>query len=63
MGQDGPNYKAHMIAMDTHIKEKMDAEKSTCRKNPSKPKPAANQSKAGKLPQQEELRMVPSPWT
>ena len=44
-----PNHKAQLIAMATHLKEKMNANKSTCRKNPSKPKPAANQSGAGKL--------------
>ena len=44
-----PNHKAQLIALATHLKEKMDADKSTCRKKPSKPKPAANQSGAGKL--------------
>ena len=36
-----PNHKAQLIDLATHLKEKMNANKSTCRKNPSKPKPAA----------------------
>ena len=44
-----PNHKAQLIALATHLKEKIDSEKSTRRKKPSKPKPAANQSGAGNL--------------
>ena len=44
-----PNHKAQLIAMATHFKEKMGAEKSTRKKNPSKSNPASTQSKAGKL--------------
>ena len=44
-----PNHKAQLIALTTHFKDKMDAEKSTRKKNPSKPNPASNQSGAGKL--------------
>ena len=44
-----PNHKAQLISLATHFKEKMDAEKSTRKKKPSNPKPAANKSGAGKL--------------
>ena len=44
-----PNHKTQLIALATHPKEKIDDNKSTCRKKPSKPKPAVNQSGAGKL--------------
>ena len=43
------NHKAQLIALATHFKEKMDAEKSTRKKNPIKSNPAATQSGAGKL--------------
>ena len=38
-----PNHKAHLIDLATHFKEKMDFNKSTRKKNPSKPNPVANQ--------------------
>ena len=44
-----PNHKAQLIALATHFKEKMDAEKSMRKKNPRNPKPAANQSGDGKM--------------
>ena len=44
-----PNHKAQLISLATYLKEKMDAEKSTRKKKPSKPNPAANQSGARKL--------------
>ena len=44
-----PNHKAQIIALATHFKEKMDAEKSTRKKKPSNSNPAATQSGAGKL--------------
>ena len=44
-----PNHKAQLIVLATHVKEKMDAEKSTRKKKPSNPKPAANKSGARKL--------------
>ena len=44
-----PNHKAQLISLVTHFKEKMDSEKSTRKKNPSKSNPAATQSGAGKL--------------
>ena len=44
-----PNHKAQLIALTNHFKKKMDAEKSMRKKKPSKPKPTANQSGAGKL--------------
>ena len=44
-----PNHKAYLIALTTHFKEKKDAKKSTRKKKPSKPNPAANPSGAGKL--------------
>ena len=44
-----PNHKAQLIALATHFKEKMDAEKFTRNKKPRKPNPAANQSGDGKL--------------
>ena len=44
-----PNHKDRLIDMATHFKEKMDAEKSTRKKMPSKPNPTATQSGAGKL--------------
>ena len=44
-----PNHKAQIIVLATHFKEKMDAEKSTRKNNPSNPNPAANQSGAGKI--------------
>ena len=44
-----PNHKAQIIALATHFKEKMDAKKSTCKKNPRKSNPTATHSGAGKL--------------
>ena len=44
-----PNHKAQLIALATHFKEKMDAEKYTRKKNPIKSNPDATQSGAGKL--------------
>ena len=44
-----PNHKAHLIALVTHCKEKMDAKKSTRKKKPSKSNPAATQIGAMKL--------------
>ena len=44
-----PNHKAQLIALATHFKDKMDTEKSTRKKKPNKPNPAATQSGAGKL--------------
>ena len=38
-----PNQKAQLISLATHFKEKMDFNKSTRKKNPSKPNPVANQ--------------------
>ena len=35
------NHKAQLIALATHFKENMDAEKSTHKKKPSKSNPAA----------------------
>ena len=43
------NHKAQLIALATHFKEKMDAEKSTRKKKRSNSNPADNQSGAGKL--------------
>ena len=44
-----PNNKSQIIDLATHFKEKMDAKKSTCKKNPSNYNPAATPSGAGKL--------------
>ena len=44
-----PNHKAQIIALATHLKEKMDAKKSTRKKKPRNSNPAANQSGDGKL--------------
>ena len=44
-----PNQKAQLISLATHFKEKMDFNKSTRKKNPSKPNPVANQIGARKL--------------
>ena len=44
-----PNHKAQLIALATHFKENMEAEKSNRKKKPSKSNPAATQSGTGKL--------------
>ena len=44
-----PNHKSQLIALATHFKEKMDAEKSARKKNLSKSNPATTQSGAKKL--------------
>ena len=44
-----PNHKAQLIALATHFKEKMGAEKSTRKKNPIKYNPSATQSGSRKL--------------
>ena len=44
-----PNHKARLIALATHFKENMDAEKSTRKKKTSKSNPDATQSGSGKL--------------
>ena len=44
-----PNHKAQIIALATHYKEKMDAEKSTRKKNPSNSNPPSTQSGSRKL--------------
>ena len=44
-----PNHKAQLIALATHFKENIDAEKSKRKNNPINSNPAATQSGAGKL--------------
>ena len=44
-----PNHKSQLIALETHVKEKNDAKKSTRKNNPSNSDPTATQSGVGKL--------------